>query len=75
MKQRVRRYFTQTEMTEVFDRWENGESLNSIARSLERGHSAVRVCTMSGFIEGEDRKLGIQIPAKSVSFCSEVHSS
>ena len=42
MKQRTRRYFTQTEMAEVFDRWENGESLNSIARSLERGHSAVQ---------------------------------
>ena len=42
MKQRARRYFTQTEMAEVFDRWENGESLNSIARSLERGHSAVQ---------------------------------
>ena len=42
MKQRVRRYFTQPEMAEVWDRWENGESLNSIARSLERGHSAVQ---------------------------------
>jgi IS30 family transposase len=42
MKQRARRYFTQTEMTEVFDRWKLGESLNSIARSLERSHSAVQ---------------------------------
>ncbi|MDH3750115.1 MAG: IS30 family transposase [Gammaproteobacteria bacterium] len=42
MKQRARRYFTQTEMTEVWDRWESGESLNSIARGLERGHSAVQ---------------------------------
>ena len=42
MKQRARRYFTQTEMAEVWDRWENGESLNSIGRSLERGHSAVQ---------------------------------
>jgi len=40
MKQR--RYFTQPEMAEVWDRWESGESLNSIARSLERGHSAVQ---------------------------------
>ena len=40
MKQR--RYFTETEMEEVWDRWETGESLNSIARSLERGHSAVQ---------------------------------
>ena len=42
MKQRARRYFTQTEMAGVWDRWENGESLNSIARSLERSHSAVQ---------------------------------
>jgi IS30 family transposase len=42
MKQRARRYFTQTEMEEVWDRWERGESLNSIARGLERGHSAVQ---------------------------------
>ena len=40
MKQR--RYFTQPEMEDVWDRWESGESLNSIARSLERGHSAVQ---------------------------------
>jgi len=42
MKQRPRRYFTQTEMIEVWDRWEQGESLNSIARSLGRYHSAVQ---------------------------------
>jgi IS30 family transposase len=42
MKQRARRYFTQPEMEDVWDRWENGKSLNSIARSLERGHSAVQ---------------------------------
>jgi len=29
-------------MTEVWDRWEQGESLNSIARSLGRYHSAVQ---------------------------------
>jgi DNA-binding CsgD family transcriptional regulator len=39
---RKRRYFTQPEMEEVWDRWEGGESLNSIARGLERGHSAVQ---------------------------------
>ena len=39
---RTRRYFAQREMEEVWDRWENGEPLNSIARGLERGHSAVQ---------------------------------
>jgi len=42
MKQRPRRYFTQTEMAEVWDRWERGDSLNEIARDLGRGHSAVQ---------------------------------
>jgi hypothetical protein len=39
---RKKRYFTQPEMEEVWDRWENGEFLNSIARGLERGHSPVQ---------------------------------
>ena len=39
---RQRRYFTQSEQADVWDRWETGESINSIARSLERGHSAVQ---------------------------------
>jgi IS30 family transposase len=42
MKQRPRRYFTQAEMAEVWDRWEKGESLNAIARDLGRYHSAVQ---------------------------------
>ena len=39
---RKRRYFTQSEMEEVWDRWENGESLNSIARGLGRAASTIR---------------------------------
>ena len=42
MKQRPRRYFTQTEMAVVWDRWERGYSLSDIARDLGRGHSAVQ---------------------------------
>ena len=42
MKQRPRRYFTQSEMAEVWGRWERGESLNAIARDLGRYHSAVQ---------------------------------
>ena len=44
MKQRP--YFTQPEMEEIWDRWESGESLHSIARSLERGSSAVHQNTI-----------------------------
>jgi len=42
MKQRKRRYFTAAEIAVIWDRWEKGESLNSIARDLGRGHSAVQ---------------------------------
>ena len=42
MKQRPRRYITNSEMALMWDRWEKGESLNAIARDLGRGHSAVQ---------------------------------
>jgi IS30 family transposase len=42
MKQRPRRYFTQTELAGVWERWEKGDSLNAIARDLDRSHSTVQ---------------------------------
>jgi IS30 family transposase len=42
MKQRPRRYFTDAEISLLFDRWEKGDSLNAIARDLERYHTAVQ---------------------------------
>ena len=42
MKQRRRRYITDSEMSLIWDRWEKGESLNAIARDLGRYHSAVQ---------------------------------
>ena len=42
MKQRPRRYFTQAELAGVWDRWEKGDSLNAIARDLDRSHSTVQ---------------------------------
>jgi IS30 family transposase len=42
MKQRPRRYITDSEMSLIWDRWEKGESLNAIARDLGRYHSAVQ---------------------------------
>ena len=42
MNQRKRRYFTAAEIAVIWDRWEKGETLNSIARDLGRGHSAVQ---------------------------------
>ena len=42
MKQRPRRYFTDSEMALVWDWWRKGESLNAIARNLDRRHSAIQ---------------------------------
>jgi len=41
MKSSKRRYFTQSDKTLMWDRWQKGESLNSIARLLGTSHSAV----------------------------------
>jgi len=40
MKQRPRRYITDSEMAVIWDRWEKGDSINAIARDLGRYHSA-----------------------------------
>lgn len=42
MKQRPRRYFTKPEILSMRERWHAGGSLNSIARDLDRCHSANR---------------------------------
>jgi len=42
MKQRPRRYITDSEMAVIWDRWEKGVSINEIARDLGRYHSAVQ---------------------------------
>ena len=42
MKQRPRRYITDSEMSLIWDRWQKGESLNAIARDLSRYHLAVQ---------------------------------
>jgi len=42
MKQRPRIYYTETDKTLMWDRWEEGESLCSIARLFDRHHSAIQ---------------------------------
>ena len=42
MKQRRRIYYTETDKALMWDRWEEGESLNSIARLFDRRHSAIQ---------------------------------
>jgi len=42
MKQRRRIYYTETDKALMWDRWEEGESLNSIAGLFDRHHSAIQ---------------------------------
>ena len=42
MKQRPRIYYTETDKSLTWDRWQKGESLNSIARFFDRHHSAIQ---------------------------------
>jgi len=42
MKQRPRNYYTETDKSLMWDRWQKGESLSSIARLFDRHHSAIQ---------------------------------
>jgi len=41
MLRRKRRWYTSVEKSEMWDRWQRGESLNAIARAFETSHSAI----------------------------------
>ena len=56
MKQRKRIYYTKAQQSKMWDRWQQGESLHSIARLFDRGHSSVsRVLSVSGGIRPRQR--------------------
>ena len=42
MKQRPRIYYTETDKALMWDRWQKGESLGSIARHFDRGQSTIQ---------------------------------
>jgi IS30 family transposase len=42
MKYPTRIYFTETDKAEMWDRWQKGESVNSIARHFGRSHSSIQ---------------------------------
>jgi len=42
MKYRTRIYYTETDKALMWDRWQKGESLNSIARHFGRSHSSIQ---------------------------------
>jgi len=57
MKQRSRIYYTETDKTLMWDRWQKGESLHSIARLFDRHHSSIRsVLSRTGGIRPVPRR-------------------
>ena len=57
MKYRTRRYFTQSAKTMMWDRWQKGESLNSIARLFDTSHSAISgVFSKTGGVRPRQRR-------------------
>ena len=57
MKQRPRIYYTETDKGLMWDRWQKGESLNSIARHFDRHHSAIQgILSRTGGIRPPERR-------------------
>ncbi len=57
MKYRPRIYYTETHKALMWDRWQKGDSLASIARLFDRGHSSVeRILAESGGIRPPPRR-------------------
>ena len=55
MKQQPRIYYTETDKALMWDRWQKGESLNSIARHFGRHHSAIQgILSRTGSIRPPD---------------------
>ena len=42
MKQRPRIFYTEEQKAQMWDRWQKGESLGTIARLFDRGHSSIQ---------------------------------
>ena len=57
MKQRPRIYYTESQKSIMWDRWQKGESLQQIARLFDRNHSSVQgILAQSGGIRPAPRR-------------------
>ncbi len=58
MKQRPRIYYTEANKSLMWDRWQKGESLNSIAKLFDRHHSAIQgiLCRTGGIRPPQRRR-------------------
>ena len=51
MKYRARIHYAEEQKSQMWDRWQKGESLHSIAILFDRGHSSVsRILSLTGGI-------------------------
>jgi len=56
MKQRTRIYYSKNQKSLMWDRWQKGESLHTIARLFDRGHSSIsRILSVTGGIRPPKR--------------------
>ena len=56
MKYRTRTFYTEAQKSLMWDRWQKGESLHTIARLFDRGHSSIsRILSESGGIRPQLR--------------------
>ena len=61
MKQRPKIYYTETDKSLMWDRWQKGESLHSIARLFDRHHSSIqRVFSRTGGIRPAQRRRSLR---------------
>jgi DNA-binding CsgD family transcriptional regulator len=61
MKQRTRIYYSDAQKAEIWDRWQDGESMHSIARSFDRFHTSVqRILTADGGVRPRLRPRAIR---------------
>jgi IS30 family transposase len=57
MTRRTRVVYTDAQKAEMWNRWQNGESMHEIARSFDRYHSSIqRILTRNGGIRPRERK-------------------
>ena len=57
MKQRTRIYYSEEQKSQMWDRWQKGESLHSIAQLFDRYHSSIaRILSVHGGIRPRKRK-------------------
>lgn len=57
MKYRTRIYYSEEQKARMWDRWQRGDSLATIARLFDRGHSSVqRILRETGGIRPPERR-------------------